>query len=367
MLRGLDRETGAEVALKRVRVRDLRAVPVAALREMNALRRLEHPHIVPLLGVHTHGASLVLVMAYVPHSLGTVLAARDLPLPEAVAGVFARMLLEGLCAIHADGLLHRDIKPNNLLVAATGTLMIADFGQARLLPPRSEAASLSHAVATRWYRAPELLLGARRYDGGVDMWACGCVVAQMLSLSPLLPGDSDIDQIFQVVRLLGTPTEEAWPGLTALPDYAKIELPAGVPPTPLALRLPLASDDAVALVQALLRYDPRARATAREALAVSWIVHSPARTPPLAALLPGAPLAGERAGAATPREAGAPAAAAASVTAPTFPSVLCARPTPFAADEAGAASRTGVAHAVKLWQKMRAREAEEAPGERDYC
>ena len=76
VLRGFDRQTGAEVALKRVRIRDLRAVPVSALRELNALRRLEHPHVVPLLGVHTQGASLVLAMPFLPHSLGSLLAAR---------------------------------------------------------------------------------------------------------------------------------------------------------------------------------------------------------------------------------------------------------------------------------------------------
>ena len=128
-----ERRLSCRLRAKRVRVPDVRSPPCSALRELNALRRLSgiSPHIVPLIGVHTHGANLVLVMPFVPCSLAAVLAARDAPLPEAQAASLARMLLSGLSAMHAEGLLHRDIKPANLLLARTGTLLIADLGQAR--------------------------------------------------------------------------------------------------------------------------------------------------------------------------------------------------------------------------------------------
>ena len=183
VFRALDRATGQQVALKKIRVRDVRILPPNALRELNAMRCLDHPHVMPLLGMHTHGANLVLVMPFVPCNLASLLAERDAPLPEAHAACLSRMLLEGLHAIHHHGLLHRDLKPGNLLLDASGRLLIADFGQARLRPREHDTASLSHAVATRWYRAPELLFGARRYDIGVDIWACGCVIAQLLTLS----------------------------------------------------------------------------------------------------------------------------------------------------------------------------------------
>ena len=89
----------------------------------------------------------------------------------------------------------------------------------------TKAGQYTHEVSTRWYRAPELLFGSRRYGAAVDLWAVGCVIAQMLRLDPILPGESDIDQIFVVATLLGTPTEACWPGVSAMPDYGKIEIP----------------------------------------------------------------------------------------------------------------------------------------------
>ena len=245
--------------MKRVRLRDTRKLPVNALRELSVLRRLEHPNVLALLDVRTDGASLALVTPFLPASLAAVLQQRDMPLPEAHGRAYARMLLYGLAAVHAERLVHRDIKPANLLIAADGRLQIADFGQARLLP--DDGGSLSHAVATRWYRAPELLFGSRRYGAAVDLWAVGCVIAQMLRLDPILPGESDIDQIFVVATLLGTPTEARWPGVSAMPDYGKIEIPE-LEPARLEEYLPGASAAAVALVRKLLVYDPAARPTA---------------------------------------------------------------------------------------------------------
>lgn len=269
VFRARDRESGQQLALKLLRVRNV-DLPMSAVRELNALRSLDHPHVVPLQAVRTHCATIALVMPFVPHSLASVFATRDSALPESDAGALARMLLQGVCAIHAEGLVHRDLKPANCLVDANGVLRIADFGQARLLPS-DEAASLSHAIATRWYRAPELLFGARRYGLGVDVWACGCIVAQLLTISPLLPGDSDIDQLFRVVQLLGSPTPAAWPGVEALPDYGKIELPERVPYTPLRELMPLASQPAVDLAASMLRYDACARRKPRDALDADWI------------------------------------------------------------------------------------------------
>jgi serine/threonine protein kinase len=283
VFRARDR-TGTEVALKRIRVRDVRELPTNAVREMNALRRVSHPNVVPLLGVHTHGSNIVLVMPFESSSLASLLAQRDLPLCDEHASTLGRMLFCGLCAIHSDGLLHRDIKPHNLLLSASGMLRIADFGQARLLPTAHDA-SLSHAVASRWYRAPELLLGSRRYGMGVDLWAAGCVLAQLHTLCALLPGESDIDQLFRVVAFLGSPTRESWPGVEALPDFHKIELPAGLPPVPLRVLVPLASDAALQLLGRLLIYDECRRVSARLAVEEeAWLASAPRSPIPLAAL-----------------------------------------------------------------------------------
>ena len=283
VFRATDSSSGAPVALKKLRLRDVRVLPVTVTREISALRRVGHPNVVPLMGTYAHGSAVVLVMPYLPYSLAGMLAACDAPLPEPLARSIARMMLCGLTAIHAADLLHRDLKPANLLISEDGVLRIADFGQARLRPV-DEHASLSHAVATRWYRAPELLLGGRRYSGGVDVWAAGCVVAQLALLSPLLAGESDIDQLFRVVQLLGYPTRERWPDAETLPDFGKIELPP-CEPTPLEAVLPSASATMLDLLRSMLQYHPPRRVTAADALRQPWMLQPAPQTLPLDRLL----------------------------------------------------------------------------------
>jgi serine/threonine protein kinase len=187
------------------------------------------------------------------------------------------------------------------LLSASGELKIADFGLARpLAPPGSPAdeagiaedepaaaddddeaqsaheteapsasaargGAMSHQVATRWYRAPELLYGARVYGCGVDAWGCGAVVAELLLLNPLFPGTSDIDQLRRVLGALGTPTPSHWPGAQRLPDFAKIAFPPA-PPQPWASVLPRASPAARGLVASLLCLDPACRSPCGAAL-----------------------------------------------------------------------------------------------------
>uniref|UniRef100_A0A7S4F7Q6 cyclin-dependent kinase n=1 Tax=Chrysotila carterae TaxID=13221 RepID=A0A7S4F7Q6_CHRCT len=269
VFRARDRQHGHVVALKKVRIRDVRMLPAAALRELLALQQISHPNVLELLGQYTHGANLVLVMPFLPLSLATVLEQQHLPMPSERVREIAIMLLSGLVACHESDLVHRDIKPANLLIDAHGRLQIADFGQSRLLP-KDAGGSLTAQVATRWYRAPELLFGSRYYGKGVDIWASGCVIAQLWSISPLLPGDSDLDQIFQVLLLLGSPSEANWPGVTLMPDFHKLELPR-CQPKPMRRVLPYAPSSAVDLVSKMICYDPKARVSANDALSHAWL------------------------------------------------------------------------------------------------
>ncbi|XP_063243489.1 cyclin-dependent kinase 20 isoform X2 [Bacillus rossius redtenbacheri] len=165
-----------------------------------------------------------------------------------------------------------DLKPANLLVSRDGVLKIADLGLARIF--WSETRPYSHQVATRWYRAPELLYGARHYTHAVDLWAVGCILAEMHNRHPLFPGETDIEQLAIVVRTLGTPTEESWPGLTKLPDYNKITFPHS-PGLSWRKMLPGACPEVVGLVRRFLLYPAGHRLPAEKALVHPYFFTEP--------------------------------------------------------------------------------------------
>ena len=205
----------------------------------------------------------MLVFEFMVSDLSEVIkdARRPLSVPEIKS--YMLMLLKGVTHLHNNKIMHRDLKPANLLISGEGRLKIADFGLSRISEGR-EGGQYSHQVATRWYRAPELLYGSRSYTEGVDLWAVGCVFAELLNNCPLFPGENDIDQLGIVIRNLGTPAEKSWPGVSCLPDYSKITFPdcQGVSYEDM---VPEASVSAVNLVSKFVLYDSDKRLSAKEA------------------------------------------------------------------------------------------------------
>ena len=126
-------------------------------------------------------------------------------------------ILSGLDFLHAHRVMHRCLAPKRLLLDRTGTIKLSGFSLARSfhIPVRA----YTHEVVTLWYRAPEILLGQQRYSIPVDMWAVGAIFAEMVMRCPLVPGDSEIDELFKIFRILGTPDEDLWPGVSKLPYY----------------------------------------------------------------------------------------------------------------------------------------------------
>lgn len=176
---------------------------------------------------------------------------------------FLYQILRGIAYCHSHRVLHRDLKPQNLLIDRRNNLLkLADFGLARAfgIPVRT----FTHEVVTLWYRAPEILLGARHYSTPVDVWSVGCIFAEMVNQKALFPGDSEIDELFKIFRILGTPTKETWPGVASLPDY-KSTFPKW-PPVDLATVVPTLEPAGIDLLSKMLRLDPSKRITARAAL-----------------------------------------------------------------------------------------------------
>lgn len=250
------------------------ARPIHVTRELDALSRLQgHPNIVEFLGPKEGPSGISLVLKECCADLGAVLRKMKLlQMPQAVIKAITIQALTAIAACHRAGFAHRDVSPSNLLFDASGVIRLADFGQAR---PLNSNSPLSPVVGTRWYRAPELLFGARQYTTAVDLWSLGCVFGELLSGKALFPGNSDIDQICRIREVLGSPDEIVWPGVVDLPDWGKLIFPPKGP-KPWENIIFDADASSLDLLRALLRYDPDSRLTATEALKHAYFTEDPA-------------------------------------------------------------------------------------------
>ncbi|KAL4933739.1 cyclin-dependent serine/threonine-protein kinase CDC28 [Aspergillus undulatus] len=278
------------VALKKIRLEaEDEGVPSTAIREISLLKEMNDPNIVRLFNiVHADGHKLYLVFEFLDLDLKKYMEAlpvseggrgralpdgstlsKNLGLGEAMVKKFMAQLIEGIRYCHSHRILHRDLKPQNLLIDREGNLKLADFGLARAfgVPLRT----YTHEVVTLWYRSPEILLGGRQYSTGVDMWSCGAIFAEMCTRKPLFPGDSEIDEIFKIFRLLGTPDEAVWPGVTSFPDY-KPSFPRWRREETHNL-VPGLEEDGLDLLEALLEYDPARRISAKQACMHPYFQH----------------------------------------------------------------------------------------------
>ncbi|KAL3111603.1 hypothetical protein niasHT_019950 [Heterodera trifolii] len=218
-----NKDTEQIVALKIVRLDDEdEGVPSSALREICLLRELRHANVVRLQNVVHTNKTLNLVFEFCDLDLRKFFDTLDGQIEQKVVRSLMHQLLSGLCYCHAHNVLHRDLKPQNLLINNTvktaPQLKLADFGLARPfgIPVRCYSAE----VVTLWYRPPDVLLGAKLYNTSIDMWSAGCIFAEISNCGkPLFPGADVDDQLKRIFKLLGTPLENEWPSMTHLPDY----------------------------------------------------------------------------------------------------------------------------------------------------
>ncbi|KAK0406770.1 hypothetical protein QR680_018793 [Steinernema hermaphroditum] len=218
--KGRNRLTKEMVAMKKIRLEsEEEGVPSTTIREVSMLRELRHPNIVDLQQVIMEETHLYLIFEFLSMDLKKYLD--SLPytklLEPAMLKSYMYQMCQAMCFCHQRRVLHRDLKPQNLLVDKKGTIKLADFGLARVIGVPLRA--YTHEVVTLWYRAPEVLLGTDKYSMALDVWSMGCIFAEMATKKPLFPGDSEIDELFKVFRVLGTPNEMMWPGISMLRDF----------------------------------------------------------------------------------------------------------------------------------------------------
>jgi len=260
-----DRVSQEVFALKKIRLdAEDEGVPSTAIREISLLKELQHQNIVRLKDVVHSEKKLHLVFEFLEHDLK-----KHMDQQQATGGLtvmqvksFLYQMLRGIAFCHSHRVLHRDLKPQNLLIDRDRNLKLADFGLARAfgIPVRT----YTHEVVTLWYRAPEILLGSKHYATPVDIWSVGCIFAEMVNGRPLFPGDSEIDELFRVFRNLGTPNEEVWPGVSNLPDF-KATFPQWRA-RPISECCPSLQADGLDLLSKMLQYEPSKRISAKAAL-----------------------------------------------------------------------------------------------------
>ncbi|XP_053392892.1 cyclin-dependent kinase-like 2 isoform X25 [Mercenaria mercenaria] len=259
------KDTGQLVAIKKfLESEDDKMVKKIALREVRMLKQLRHDNLVNLLEVFRRKKRLYLVFEFVDHTVLDELEKCPNGLDETTCRKILWQVLKGIEFCHANHIIHRDIKPENILVSKNGVVKLCDFGFARTLAQPGEI--YTDYVATRWYRAPELLVGDTKYGKAVDIWAVGCLLVEMLTGEPLFPGDSDIDQLYHIVKVFGNLTARHKEVFMRNPLFVGMRLPEVREVTPIEKKFTRMSNFSLALIKDCLKLDPDDRPTCSQLL-----------------------------------------------------------------------------------------------------
>lgn len=216
-----DKTNGRLVALKKIRLgNEDDGVPSTSIREISLLKQLDDPNVVRLYEVIHSGNDMVLVFEYLEDDLKKFMKKfRQTRIDPMIVKSFVYQLIKGIHTCHCLGILHRDLKPQNLLIKDGRIVKLADFGLARSF--HNTIPALTHEVVTLWYRPPEILLGSPEYATPVDIWSIGCIWVELATQRPMFPADCEIDQLYKIFQTFGTPDDTVWPGVSSLPYYKR--------------------------------------------------------------------------------------------------------------------------------------------------
>ena len=261
-------QKGQEIyALKKIRLQvEEEGIPSTAIREISLLKELNHVNIVKLYEVLHTPKKLTLVFEYVEKDLKKVIdEAKEGGLDIKLVKSFLYQLLKGVDYIHKHKVLHRDLKPQNLLISKDNIMKIGDFGLARGygIPVKN----YTHEVVTLWYRPPDVLLGNKMYGTTVDMWSIGCIFAEMVTGKPLFTGKNDMDQLKKIFKIKGTPNENYASSLKELPEWSANDNNfENFPEQDIKTIFKNLNPEGIDLLQKFLQLEPEKRISAEEAL-----------------------------------------------------------------------------------------------------
>ena len=254
-----NKETNKFVAIKKFKEVEDEIVKKTMKRELRMLQRMHHTNIVDFIEAFKRKGNLFLVFEYVEKNLLELLQESPRGLEPKLIRHFMYQLCKSIKYLHDQNIIHRDIKPENLLINENMDLKLCDFGFARLISGFNKE-RLTDYVATRWYRAPELLLTQGEYGPEVDYWAVGCIMGELVDGNPLFPGENEIDQLHCIQKVLGNFTDEQVYMFYSNPIYNGKDLLEIDKPETLDWRyLGKLSKNAISFMKGLLEMDPKKR------------------------------------------------------------------------------------------------------------